>query len=98
MAKKKRGGSSGSGTMDEQIAALESAVKPKGVKQANVILDTYDGDVIRLAFKYHRKRALAAGGGGLGTRIETLLGTMSNKEAAAMRAKLMDAKVAVAAV
>lgn len=98
LAGKKRGGKSGSGTIDEQIAALESAVKPKGVKAANEILETYDGDIIRLAFKYHRKRALAAGPGGLGSRIEALLGTMSNKEAAEMREKLLEAKRAKAEV
>lgn len=80
--------------MDEQIDKLESEVKPKGVKAAKEILESYDPSVVKLAFKYVRKQQRAAGPQGLGSRIENLLATMSKGEANAMRNKLLAAKVA----
>lgn len=87
-----RGGGRGGGDMDAQIASLEAAVRPKGVRAAKDIADSNDPGVIKLAFKYIRKREKAAGPAGLGSRIEGLLATMSNREANAMRAKLLEAK------
>jgi len=94
--KKKRAGSPGGGDMEAQISRLEELVRPKGVKAANAILEGYDPGVIKLAFKYIRKREKLAGPTGLGSRIEGLLEQMPASEAEKMRASLLKAKAAQA--
>ena len=94
MAKKKKG--QGGGSMDEQISSLEAQVKPKGVRLATEIVEGYDPLVIKLAFKKIRILERSAGPQGLGSRIETLLATMPDKDAAAMRTKLLEAKATTA--
>ena len=47
----KRATSPGGGSKDEQIQRLKDAVGAKGVKQAEGIVEEYEPDVIRLAFK-----------------------------------------------
>ncbi len=88
MARKaKRGG----GDMDAQITSLEKDVKPKGVRAANQIVDGNDPNVVKLAFKYVRKRE-KAGAGGLGSRSEILLSQMPTNEQKKMREQLLKAK------
>lgn len=86
----------GGGDMHAQIEKLEELVKPKGVKQAREIVEGYEPDVIKLAFKYLRRTERAAGPSGLGSRIEGLLAAMPEAEANQMRAKLLEAKAAKA--
>ncbi len=91
MAKRKKG-TQGGGSIDDQIATLEAEVKPKGCRAAAEIVENYDAAIIKLAFKRIRKIERQSGVGGLGSRIETLLETMPAKEASAMRQSLLTAK------
>ncbi len=82
----------GGGSVDDQIKSLEDKVGAKGRKAAQEIVDSYDGLVIKLAFKRIRKNERATGTAGLGSRIETLLKNMPAKQADAMRQSLLAAK------
>ncbi len=86
--KKARRGGPGGGDRGEQIAKLEERVGPKGKKKAREIVETYEPDVIRLAFKMIPK----VGPPGLGKRIEGLLAGMDANEAAEIRSSLLAAK------
>jgi hypothetical protein len=87
MAKKK--GPKGGGSVEEQIARLEERVGAKGKKAAAEIVEQYEPDVVRLAFKRLPK---AASPTTLGTRIEALLEGVPANQREAMRAALLDAK------
>ncbi len=84
--------------LTHQITALEQDVKARGVSAANEIVENCDPNVIKLAFRYVRRREKAAGPTGLGSRIEGLLEEMDAKEAATIRNKLLAAKEARAGV
>lgn len=83
----KRGGPGG-GDRSEQIAKLEAKVGNKGKKAAAEIVESYEPDVVRLAFKLLPK----TGAMGLGKRIEGLLAGMDANEAAEIRSSLLAAK------
>lgn len=87
MAKKSnRGG----GDLTEQTNRLKTAVGREGVKLAAEIVESYESDVIRLAFKMIPKGPSA--GNVLGKRIEALLANMPSKTADEMRENLLVAK------
>lgn len=90
MAKRKGKGNRGGGDLDRQIERLKETVGPKGVKLARTIVDEYEPDVIRLAFKQVPKGPNASAG--LGKRIETMLANMPDSQAASVREKLLAAK------
>lgn len=85
--KAKRGGPGG-GDRSEQIAKLEERVGNKGKKLAREIVESYDPDVVRLAFKLLPK----TGATGLGKRIEGLLAGMDTDQASEIRSSLLAAK------
>lgn len=88
MAKKQE--SLGGGKLHEQIARIKKIVGRDGVRAAQEIIETYNPDVIRLAFKLIPKGPNV--NGGLGKRIEAMLANMPKNQAAEMREKLLAAK------
>jgi len=80
----------GGGDLNTQIARSKKEVGREGIKLAQEIVETYESDVIRLAFKMVPKGPNA--GAGLGKRIERMLANMPKGQAEDMREKLLAAK------
>lgn len=87
-----RGNPKGGGKLEDQINVLKQSVGREGIKLADEILETYEPDVIKLAFKQVPKGPNAAAG--LGKRIEALLANMPPRKQAETRELLETAKAA----
>lgn len=79
----------GAMNLEDQKKALVSKVGVEGEKKAKEILDHYDADVVRLAFKMLPKTQEQK----LGKRLENLLAKMNPENAEQVRKSLMEAKV-----
>lgn len=80
----------GGGDLAQQIKRLKGEIGPKGVKAANEIVEGYEPDVIKLAFKMVPKGLTA--NSGLGKRIEAMLANMPAKQATETRKRLIVAR------
>jgi len=88
MAKKKGRGGQG-GNLNQQIERLKKEVGKEGVAAAEEILEGYEPEIIKLAFKMLPKQQ---GQRGLGKRIEELLLNVPKSKQSEMRAMLIAAK------
>ncbi len=89
-----QGNPKGGGSLEAQINALKQSVGRDGIKLAAEILETYEPDVIKLAFKQVPKGPSATSG--LGKRIENLLANVPKRRQAEVREALETAKVTAA--
>jgi hypothetical protein len=85
-----RGNPKGGGNLSEQIDRLKKAVGREGVKAAQEIVEGYEPDVIKLAFKMVPKGQGA--NAGLGKRLEAMLAQIPKSRRAEVEADLLAAR------